>query len=401
MTRISTVFVGLSLLLSFVVPPIHASELDILAERSLRSNSWESLFETGGWIEFGVYSNAHGAASNGPMHTAGNRRTDFHVDQLYLFHEKTLNSRRFFDIGYRADLVYGVDAPGMQSNGDGSFDDGWGLNRHGYALSLYQLYGTVSLGNLTVKGGKFITPVGWESTASLNNFFYSHSYCFWIEPSTHVGFVADYKLSDRLTISGGWTTGNNVGFENKYDDSGFLFGLTCKLTKNATVYYWMTLGKTENGFRRGEWRFDDGGALARQDFFVQSLCLEWTPTERFTYVMQYNLRNDSDVEANTFRSVRHYSSYGINNHFLYRLNDRWGVGLRLEWLRDNGGDMYFTNEPGDYFQMTFGLNWNPCSCWSVRPEIRYDRVVDGSARPFDDGREREQFSGGIGVLYRF
>lgn len=370
----------------------------------------QSKVISGGWVEFGVFANSHGTKGytdgigNGPMHTAGNRRTDFHLDQLYLFTEREMDTKRGFDYGYRVDLVYGVDANGMQSYGDDSFDSGWGVNHHGYALSMYQLYATIGYKDLHVKLGKFITPIGWEASASLHNFFYSHSYCYWIEPSTHTGVWADYHVSDRLTVSAAWTTGNENGFKNHYDDIGFLGGVKYKLSEKASVYYWMTVGKTKNKFRLGDWRFEDDGALDRQNYFVQSLCFEWMPTDRWTYVFQYNLRNDSNVEAGNFQRSKRYSSYGINNHLLYKINDRWSVGMRLEWLRDNGGNermYYVTEKDANYFQTTFGIVYTPSKCWSIRPEIRYDSVLDGSARPFKDGRSREQFSGGIGMLYIF
>lgn len=362
-----------------------------------RKTGWHVDFA--GWAEMGIYTNSHGARSNGPIHTKGNERTDFHLDQLYLYGDAKYRTRSGLEFGIRTDFVYGVDAPGMQSNGDDSFDSGWGENRHGYALSAYQLYGTVSYKKFNLKVGKFITPIGWEGSASKNNFFYSHSYCYWIEPSTHFGALVDYTVNDRLTLSAGWTAGNNTGFRNRYDDNALLAGLTFQLTDKATLYYWMTLGKTENGVHNDDWRFGDA-TRARQDFFIQSLCFEWKPTDRFTYVMQYNLRNDADIEAGTFKTTGRYSSYGINNHFLYKINDLWGTGMRLEWLRDNGGFGYFTEDPANYFQMTFGLNWTPNKHFALRPEIRYDTVLDGTAKPFGNDR-REQFSGGVAMLLFF
>ena len=374
----------------------HCLPCDRIANGCGKKQGW--IFDFGGWAETGIYTNSHGWSTNGPMHTKGNERTDFHLDQLYFYGEAKYKTRNKIELGGRADFVYGVDAPGMQCNGDDSFDSRWGANRHDYAAAIYQLYGTVAYRNLHVKIGKFLTPIGWEGSASKDNFFYSHSYCYWIEPSTHSGVLVNYSVNDRLTLSGGWTAGNNTSFENHYDDNALLAGFTFNLTEKATIYYWMTLGKTENGYRKDQWRLAEG--LARQDFFIQSLCFEWKPTDRFTYVMQYNLRNDADVEAGTFQKVGRYSSYGINNHFLYSVNDRWHIGMRLEWLRDNGGFGYFVEEPANYFQVTLGLNWTPNKHLSFRPEIRYDSVLNGSARPFGDGR-RDQIAGGIGMLYIF
>jgi len=102
------------------------------------------------------------------------------------------------------------------------------------------------------------------------------------------------------------------------------------------------------------------------------------------------------------------SSYGINNHFLYKLNDQWGVGTRFEWLRENGG-MHLSE--GDYYQVTLGLNWNPSKNVSIRPEVRYDWCKGatpfgrsnqfGGGYPDIVGTRSDQVSGGCGVVVSF
>jgi len=340
-----------------------------------------------GWIESGIMTNSHGAThtadgygGNGPMHTRGNRRTDYTVSQIYLLGEKVMDTSRGFDWGFRTNFVYGSDARSMQSNGDDSFDGEWGTNDHGYGFSCYQLFASVGYRNLSFRGGKFSTPVGWEGSASKDNFFYSHSYCYWIEPGTHVGILADYAVNDRLTLTGGWTAGENNGFGNRYGDSAYLLGFEYALTKKSNLYYYINQGDRNNP-----------GDEAR--YFVQSFVFEWTPTKRFTYMMQYNLRNETGIGGD------HVSAYGVNNHFLYQLTDKFGVGMRLEWLRENGLGWVDEYNSADYFQMTYGLKWDPNRHWSVRPEVRFDQA-NGST-PFAAGTKSSQITGGVGVLYIF
>ena len=349
-----------------------------------------SLFAFGGWLDMGVYTNSHGYNNNGPMHTGSQRRTDFVMNQLYLSAEKTMNTQHGFDWGARADFVYGAHAGSMQTF-DGTFDHDWGTNKSGYAMSAYKLYGTLGYHDLSVKVGKFTTPIGWEASASKDNFFYSHSYCYWIEPATHMGVLADYKLAEHLTVSAGWTTGEDSSFDNPNGKSALLSGLEYSLSDNATVYYWINAGKAR-GDANDPWT----------DYFMQSLCFEWDATNRFTYVFQYDLRNDN------VRNGGRTSAYGINNHFLYKLNDQWSVGTRFEWLRDNGG--YVIDKAGDYYQVTLGLNWNPWKNVSIRPEARYDWCRGGTTPfgpsnifggyPVQDTRS-DQVSGGCGMVITF
>jgi hypothetical protein len=351
-----------------------------------------SPFTFGGALEAGIYTNNHGFNNNGPMHVDSNRRTDFMLNQLHLYGEKEMNTQRGFDWGTRADFVYGTDALSMQCWGDETFDFDWGTNKHGYGCSVYQLYTTLGYKDLSVKIGKFITPVGWEGALSQDNFFYSHSFCYWIEPATHTGVVGTYNLTNRLTINAGWTSGMDSSFQNPHGNSAVLTGLSYSLTDKATIYYWLSQGK----------QFDPA-SLGRNDYSVQSFVLEWMPTDRFTYICQYNLRNDN-IDGNG-----RYSAYGINNHFLYKLNDRWGVGTRFEWLRDNGS-AGFAGEPADYYGLTLGLNWNPRKNVSIRPEVRYDWCR--GATPFGQsneiggvptrpGTQSDQVSGGCALVVSF
>ena len=361
-------------------------------------------FRFDGWFESGIMTNSHGTTrsggnfgGNGSMHAFGNQRTDYALQQIYLIGEKVMDTSCGFDWGFRSDFMYGNDGYSTQSSGDRSFDYGWARNDHGYGLSYYQLLASVGYKNLNVRGGKFITPIGWEGVAAKDNFFYSHSYCYWIEPSTHVGVLADYAVNDRLTLTGGWTAGHENGFRNRFGDSAYLLGFSWALTPKANLYYYVTQGDTNNGeFSPGDWVFDDSGLAKKSRYLFQSLVYEWKPTKRLTYLMQYNLTNAT--AHNTDGTKNRDSSYGINNYFLYQLTDKVGVGMRLEWLRDNDD---FISDVGaaNYYEITYGVNWTPNRHWSVRPEVRFD-WADG-CKPFADNTKSSQITGGIGVLYFF
>jgi len=327
------------------------------------------------------------------MHPTSKRRTDFQLNQFNIFAEREMNTRRGFDWGARADVVYGTDVDAMWCFGDQTFDYEWGLNRHGYGVSLYQLYGTLGYKDLSVKVGKFIGYIGWEAAASIDNIFYSRSYCYWIEPATHSGVLATYDLSDRLSLSAGWTAGEDASFRNRYNDSTVLSGLALTLFEGATVHYWINAGKQGNGNYRGVNRFGDVDIM-RNDYFVQSVVLEWDLSKRFTYICQYNLRNDNFVSAGGTDRI---SSYGVNNHFLYKLTDKLTAGTRVEWLRDNGS--YFVDDAAEYWQVTLGLRWDATKNVSFRPEVRYDWCND--ATPFAGGARSSQVSGGGGMVISF
>jgi hypothetical protein len=357
----------------------------------VQQGTFGSAFTFGGWIESGVFTNSRGFNNNGPMHTGSIRRNDFVLNQLVFNFGREMDTRRGFDWGANARLVYGAHAGSMQTWGDGTFDDGWGDNKHGYSMAAHNLYGTLGYRDLSIQVGKFGTPIGWEGSGSEGNFFYSRSYCYWIEPATHMGVMTHYDLTDRLSLSAGWTTGMDSSFANPYGSNAVLTGFEFALADDATIYYYINAGRQGAGL---------AGEREWADYFNQSLCFEWALTNRFTYVLQYNLFNINERGGGA-----RDSSYGINNHFLYKLDDRWSVGKRVEWLRDNAGLINDNN--ADYYQVSLGLNWSPFENVSIRPEIRYDWVK--GATPFGtadrdgdiDGRRSTQLSGGCGIVVSF
>ena len=360
-----------------------------------------------GWVESGLYTNAHGAKSaygpngegllansgNGPMFGPGLRSTNYNMNQLWASLTREMNCENGLDWGFQADLAYGMGGYDLQSYGDDSLDARWGQGD--YALGLYQLYGEIGYGRLTARYGKFGTPIGWESVPSWDNFFYSHSYCYNIEPSSHTGALVKFQLTDGLELIGAWTAGMENGFANRYGDQGLLAGFELALTKKSSFYYYMTQGRQKNGQTCDNFdRFTSG---LDNDYFIQSLCFEWLPAENLSCIIQYNLNNSSEVGGDRF------SAYGVNNHLIYSLNDCWAVGLRAEWLRDNGVLAYENvlgnSNNSDYVQLTLGLNYNPTKNLRIRPEIRYDRSMKNCV--FANGMKNEQLSGGFAVLYGF
>ena len=358
-----------------------------------------------GWVESGLYTNAHGATSkyapgggglmensgNGPNFGRGLRTTDFNMNQIWSRLSREMQCENGLDWGFRADLLYGMSGYGVQS--EDSFDHGWGSGDYG--LGFHQLYGELGYHKLTARYGKFGTPIGWEETASWENFFYSHSYCFNIEPCTHTGAMLYYQLTDGLKLAGGWTAGMESGFANRYRDSSLLAGLELALTQKSMLYYYINQGTLRNGL--DEDGFDRFASGLDSNYYIQSVCFEWRPTDKWTYVCQYNLNN-----TNEFGGDR-VSAYGINNHLLYAINERWGMGFRAEWLRDNGvlayEDIQGSSKHSDYVLLTLGLNFNPTENLRIRPEIRYDHAFKNAIYAY--GTKNEQLSGGFALLYGF
>ncbi len=333
----------------------------------------------GGWLSWGTTINSHGnstSTGNDPL-GFNNFADGFLLNQTWLYGERRANtSDRFFDWGYRADFMFGADGPNTTAFGDESWDFSWATGGE-YGFALPQLYGTVAFGDLFVNFGRFYTIIGYESVMALDNFFYSHTLTFaYNEPFTHTGALAQYNWNDYLTLFAGYTTGWDNGFRNPNEGGTFLGGVRFDLTDDLNLFYATSAG-------------DPGDtALGESDVYMHSLVMNAQVTQNINYILQW------DYQDRTTFGTEKNNSYSIVQYLLTRLSDRLSVGTRFEWFRDDDGPR-IGNGPGNYFDLTLGINYCGRKNFTLRPEIRYD-WFDGAGNPYDDNTEQDQFTFGLG-----
>jgi hypothetical protein len=134
------------------------------------------------------------------------------------------------------------------------------------------------------------------------------------------------------------------------------------------------------------------------EVMLNTLVFTWKITERWTYVLQ------NDIGCNwAVPNASDAQWYSISQYLLYKFNDCWAMGMRVEWFRDDDGRRVIAGNAGNYYNLTFGLNYKPHANFTLRPELRYDWYdgTTGGGRPFNGGLERDQFSGGFDLIFTF
>jgi hypothetical protein len=348
-----------------------------------------------GWISAGIFANAFGAAGNGPL-GLNNVGDGFTANQLWLYGEKkTATEGCGTDWGFRADYLFGVDGPDTQAFGDRGWDFGWNSARD-YGSAIPQLYGEIALNDWTVKGGHFYTPMGYEVLPAPSNFFYSHSYAFsYSEPITHTGFLATRKFGERFSAAGGWVTGWDGGWENKNGASNFLGVVNWNMSDKTTLLWVVCAGH----FGDGQFPYVNGATTGNEgEIVLNSLVFTVKLTDKWTYILQ------NDIADNYSRpNAGDAQWFGIDQYLIYKINDCWSWGGRIEWFRDDDGTRVISGNPGNYNEMTMGVNYKPHANFTFRPEVRYDWFSGETAggKPFDENSATDQFSGGFDMIFTF
>jgi len=295
----------------------------------------DSQFHIGGWLSGGYHENANGLFNNHPGR--------FNVHQAWLYAERAADpgAHGGLDWGFRADVVYGVDAQDTQSfgNNPGTFDFQNGFDHGIFGWAIPQAYAEIATENVSVIVGHFYTLIGYEVVTAPDNFFYSHAYTFFnSEPFTHTGVLATVTLTDNVTVYAGWTAGWDTGFDQFEDGSNFLGGVGLQLTDNVAFTYITTAG--------------DFGT--RGEGYSHSIVFDTALTDKLNWVFQSDLVNVAEFDDH---------DVGINQYLIYSINDRWGVGQRIEWWQDDGTS---------FNEYTVGLNYRPTANTVIRPEFRHD-----------------------------
>jgi len=303
------------------------------------SEPWNMVDESVAWMDIGGWQ--QGGYTNNFDGTFNNHPDRFNLNQSWLFLGRAADGAKGFDVGFRTDMLYGVDAQNTQAfgNNPGRYDylNGWDHGIYGWALP--QLYGEVAMGDLTVKMGHFFTLAGYEVVPAPGNFFYSHAFTMnYMEPFTHTGVLASYKASDNVTLHGGWTLGWDTGFDRINDGSNFLGGGTLTIVDGWTLTYITEVGNL--GF------IGDG--------YGHSIVMSGQLTEKMQWVV---------LSDYLHASIGGFEGVSLVNYLFYKLTDCWSLGGRVEWWKRDGVSI---NE------VTFGLNYKPHANWWIRPEMRYN-----------------------------
>ncbi|CCE22243.1 porin [Methylotuvimicrobium alcaliphilum] len=351
--------------------------------------------EFGGWVSGGIAGNPDDPRdkTNGPV-TFNNRANEFHMHQLYGYIEKAVDTEsNKWDLGFRADVVYGVDA---FYTTQGNFDDNLVVDSSSrfYKLAFPQVYAELfaPIGNgLTTKVGHFYTIIGNEVVTAPDNFFFSHAYTMqYGEPFTHTGVLMSYPLTSNIELTGGVVSGWDSFFQQP---ANFLGGVsyTTDDEKTSLAVSYIT-GDTVVADRSES---ADGSKIERHRS-MYSIVL----THDFLDELHYTLQHDFGVQDNVYQGGGDSKWYGVNQYLTYDVNDQLATGLRFEWFRDQDGtQVSAAGNKNHYFAITAGVNYSPLSWLMLRPEVRYDWVT--GANEFDAGAASDQVLISADAIIRF
>jgi hypothetical protein len=373
-----------------------------------------------GWVNPGVgYSTSH--RSNIPNSYYITPR-HLELDQLIMRVERVPDTvqTEHKDWGFRATALYGIDYRWTAAQGWQPASNEL-LNRNLlYGFDPVELYGLLYFPKvaqgMVVKFGRYISPPDIEAQLAPDNFLWTHSQMFTFDAYTHTGVQNTFKLNDQWTAQVGMHAGTDTApwAKGAVPTAEAFLRWVSKRNKDS-IYGGID---SINGANFGGL----SGVKAQKDN-LQQFNVTWshkfsrrinTMTEGY-FLYTFDALKGGTVSNGPVRSFGGGGgpgvylpgmsrAYGLVNYTNFKITDRDYITLRpVDYLFDERG--WRTGFATTYSSWTIGWCHRFSDLLCIRPEIRYDRALNGHVNPYDNGSpgypKRYQFTFGLDLIQRF
>jgi hypothetical protein len=347
-----------------------------------------------GWVDASV-NFSESAHSNAPEanDVYPNR---LELNQFVLYAERLPDSvqRDHVDWGYHLTALYGTDYRYTTGKGYGNTQLLKDNRQYGFDPTLE--YVDVYIPQV----GRFISVPGIEAQLAPNNYVFSHSLLYAIDPFTDTGLLATVKLSDRWLVQAGITGGHDVALwtaDARPSATGCV-SYTAK-TVNDNVYF------CANGINDGKYAYNN---LQQYDVtwyhkFSKTMHMateSWYMEEREVPAIGGTLKGEAGGNG-AFCGLGEQRctapEYAAVNFLQKEISGHDFISFRSDFLDDQKGQR--TGYATKYSENT--IMW--CHWWGttvqLRPELRFERAWDRQA--YDNGRRQNQVTAASDLIFHF
>ncbi len=331
------------------------------------------------------------------------------LDQVILRFERDPNTvqQDKIDWGFMFDNIYGTDY--RYTIAKGIFSDQLLKHNNLYGYDPAQFYGLIYIPKVAegmlIKVGRFISPSDIEAQWAPDNYLYSHSLMFTVDPYTFTGAMATVKLSKYFQFEFGATAGNDVApWSNSANLNGMLMARWVSKNNNNSIYGGLpALGS---------------GYFTNQHDNLQMIVGTWghrfsqkvhMMTEMY-YMWQKNA--DEGGTVNTGPPEPYFmetgagplvpgvsSAFGFVNYFQVMTSTKNYISIRNDFLNDPQGNR--TGFVTAYSSHTIGFAHHFNDLFCIRPEIRYETSYANGVTPYDNGTKKNQFTVAMDLIVRY
>jgi hypothetical protein len=326
------------------------------------------------------------------------------MNQFVLYAERLPDSvqRDHTDWGYHLTALYGTDYRFTMAKG---YWSGQLLNDHreyGFdpALEYIDVYVPQVAQGMNVRLGRFISVPGIEAQLAPNNYIFSHSLLYAIDPFTDTGLMATVKLNDQWLLQAGITGGHDVA---PWTQDAKPSGTACVsyTTRSVNDNFYVCA----NGINGGKYAYNN---LQQYDAtWYHKFSKTWHIATEVWYMYERGVPAvGGTVQPETGANAAYClpgeqrctaPEYAMVNFLQKELSGHDFVSFRSDFLDDKKGQR--TGYATRYSENTImWCHWMGTTV-QIRPELRFERAWDMNA--YDNGRRHNQLTAASDLIFHF
>jgi len=267
-------------------------------------------------------------------------------------------------------------------------------------LEYFDLYIPQVADGLNIRAGRFISVPGIEAQLAPNNYMYTHSLLYSIDPFTDTGVIGSLKISDRWLVQLGLTGGHDVA----------LWTPDARPSVTACVSYTFDTGKDNlypcvNGLNGGEYAYNN---LQMFDTtWYHEFNGAWHMASEAWYMYERDvpgvdgpipLEKGANGAFCPAGQVRCFApEWAAVNYIERQLSDKDYLSFRTDTLDDERGQR--TGYKTRYAEGSLMWGHYVGSTILLRPELRFDRSFQVAA--YDRGTRKSQFQFAMDVIFKY
>ena len=365
--------------------------------------AWErSRVKLYGWLE-GSFNLSTSQNSNYPAaYDLFPNRVE--LDQALLYVERIPDTVQtdHFDWGFHLTALFGTSYRFTTNLG---YFSGQLLDDHreyGFdpALEYVDLYFPQVAEGLNIRVGRFISIPGIEAQLAPNNYVYTHSLLYAVDPFTDTGVLATVQLTAGLLVQLGLTASHDVA----------PWTPDARPSATACISYTFNRGNDNlypcvNGLNNGEYAYNNLQMF--DNTWYHKFNHTWHMATEAWYMYQRGVpsvtgpllpekgTNGAVCPAGQIRCTA--PEWAMVNYLERQLSAKNYISIRSDFLDDMRGQR--TGVKTRYAEETLMWGHWVGSTVLFRPEIRFDRALD--RRSYDEGTRQNQFQLAMDVIFKF
>lgn len=361
-----------------------------------------------GWVDIGAnFSTSKESNAPTSYNLVPNRVV---LDQAILRVERQPNTVQtdHVDWGFVVDNIFGTDYRYTISKG--IFSDQLLKHNQLYGYDPAQVYGMLYIPKvaegLLIKVGRFISPADIEAQWAPDNYLYSHSLMFTVDPYTFTGVHAALRLNARWTVMAGAHAGNDMAPWSKSASLNGLAMVRWVAPNNRNSLYGGI-----NSLGRGYYKH----AHDNLQMAVATWGHKFSDRVHMNTEVYYMWQREAAIGGTAIEGPGKEwymgtglgdiipgvaSAVGAVNYFQIKLSDKKDyLSIRNDMLNDPQGNR--TGAKTMYTSHTIGWVHSFSNLVRIRPEVRYEKAWKNDVTPYDNGTRREQFTAAMDLIVRF